>query len=234
MLRKNEFRYRRTPCTPSSSRTSPASTSPTCTPPPTDGAGSTRVEAAPPPVAAHPPRVAARAVGPAAGADATRRGRPSLARPRWGHDRRRRPRTSSGDTPAAPAHRCQGDAGAGPPDPRRAARAAHARRPDDGHRGRRGARRVARQHVVPPPHAGQVRLRRGGAGRHRSPAAVAAGRPGQQLRSRQRRPDHDRGGHAASPTTSPSGRTSDAASGNLTRAFVPQGVAGGRVRLRHR
>ena len=35
---KEKLRYRRTPCTPSSSRPPPASTSPTCTPPPTTGA----------------------------------------------------------------------------------------------------------------------------------------------------------------------------------------------------
>ena len=120
--------------------------------------------------------------------DATRRA-PDVARPRWGHDRRRR-RTGPEVPHAAPAHRRQGDAGAGPPGARRPARAAHARRPDDGHRGRRGARRVAGQHVVPPAHAGQVRLRRGGARRHRPPAAVAAGRARPQLRGRRRR-DHD-------------------------------------------
>ena len=92
------------------------------------------------------------------------------------------------------------------PGARRPARAARPRRPDDGDPGRRGARRVAGQHVLPPAHARQVRLRRGGAGRHRAPAAVAprAAVTSSRWTTRRRRPSPRRWACRGSSPSGPS------------------------------
>ena len=129
------------------------------------------------------------------------------------------------DAPLAGADRRQGDARAGPSGARRPARAARPRRPDDGHSGGRGARRVAGQRLVPPAHAGQVRLRRGGARRHaagsvRGDESPWRTRGATTTRTRPRTPQ-PRGWRGSSTSESPSaGR-----SGRRLAAVVPQGVA---------
>ena len=65
-----------------------------------------------------------------------------------------------------------GDARAGAPGPPGAARGARRRRPADRHRGRREGGGEPRQRVVPPASAREVRLRRGGRGWDRPPAAL--------------------------------------------------------------